>query len=61
LAFARRISAVVSCSVRSHSMTVDGYSTENAVVPPEWTLLMPIRCVMVSRREAVTEEEMAKD
>jgi hypothetical protein len=61
LAFARRISAVVSCSVRSHSMTVGGYSTENAVLSPERTLLVPIRFVMASRREAVAEGEMVKE
>jgi hypothetical protein len=41
-------------------MTVGDYSAENAVVPPERTLLMPIRCVMVSRRKAVAEGEMVK-
>jgi len=61
LAFARRISAVVSCNVRSHSMTVGGYSMENAVVPPERTLLVPIRCIIASRRVGACEGEIVEE
>jgi hypothetical protein len=41
-------------------MTVGDYSTENAVVPPERTLLVPIRCVIVLRR-GVCEGEIAEE
>jgi hypothetical protein len=40
-------------------MTVGGYSTENAVVPPELTLLVPIRCV-IALRKGVCEGEIAE-